>query len=255
MSFRDDQPDERHLREFELIEEEFSLADIDGTSGEEAERLLASLLDRIEAVVRVGLVAAIESGVTEASRLRTLADAVAQPFGRVSYSKALERANVARASRGERELLWGEDLRPADEAAVVGDDTGSSRPTFVMRFPTAIKFFNMRVDPLDSLTVLSADLILPTAGETVGAAVRESDYDSLLRRLHDFSMWEALRARGVDAARAFAPYLALIETGATPPHAGYGLGLDRLLQYIIGVSDIRSASVTYRLATGGNETS
>jgi asparaginyl-tRNA synthetase len=125
----------------------------------------------------------------------------------------------------------------------------------VVRFPTAIKFFNMRIDPADPLTVLSADLILPTAGETVGAAVRESDYDALLRRLHESTMWDALRARGVDAARAFAPYLRLIETGATPPHAGYGLGLDRLLQYIIGVNDIRSASATYRLATRGAETS
>jgi asparaginyl-tRNA synthetase len=255
-SFRDDEPDSRHLREFELIEEEFGDNSLSISSADLPFALFDKLLGRIEAVLRAGIEQALHNNVTaflddkDHSRLRS---AQSTTFPRVTYDEALEISNEVRRSKSQSLLSWGQDITPSDELAVVAAHTGDNEallPTFITLFPTEIKFFNMKCDPRDTRRVLSADLILPLSGETVGAAVREDNFDTLRDRLVNSAMFKALDARGNEPMRAFGHYLDLMRQGRTAPHAGYGIGLERLLQFVAGTTDIRELSLAYQL---GNE--
>jgi asparaginyl-tRNA synthetase len=251
VSFRDDEPSPRHLREFELIEEEFGAAK---NASEPALSFFDELLERVESVLRAGIASALETGAAAAVGVGTehLTAALAAPFPRITYDEAIEIASTARSERGEPSLRSGQDLTPEDETAIIqrGSDADVPIPTMVTCFPTEIKFFNMKCDPRNPKRVLSADVLMPFAGETVGAAVREDDYESLVDRLVSSSMFRTLQARGIGTLEVFEPYLSLIRSKATPRHAGYGIGLDRLLQFIVGGSDIRHTSLAYRLGEG-----
>lgn len=164
-------------------------------------------------------------------------------------------ANAERSERKEPSLHWGEDLTPIDEVAIVRQSSSGNAillPTFVTLFPAEIKFFNMKLDPRDSRRVLSADVLMPFAGEAVGAAVREDDYEILHDRLVTSSMYRTLAARGIATLDVFEPYLDLIRSKQTPPHAGYGIGIDRVIQFIARSSDIRDTSLAYRLIERGH---
>jgi asparaginyl-tRNA synthetase len=252
VSFRDDEPSPRHLREFELIEEELGAAK-DGA--EDAVSLFDELLERIERVLRAGMASALDTGAAAAVGAGTdhLTAALEAPFPRVSYDDAIEIASAARIERGEPLLRWGQDLTPDDETAIVRrcSEADVLLPTIVTCFPIEIKFFNMKCDPRNPKCVLSADVLMPSAGEAVGAAVREDDYERLVDRLVSSSMFRTLQARGIGALEVFEPYLSLIRSNATPRHAGYGIGLERVLQFIAGSSDIRETSLAYRLGEGG----
>jgi asparaginyl-tRNA synthetase len=250
-SFRDDAPDTRHLQEFELIEEEFGHTSAAHDLDDAPMAMFEQLLGRIEAVLKAGLERALSAGLgTVFGNPGRLESMYAAPFPRLTYDDALDVANADRASQGRPLLAWGDDLAPGDETAVInarhGGD-GVARPTFVTLFPAEIKFFNMKRDPRDPKRVLSADVLLPFAGEAVGAAVRENDFDTLQERLVSSAMFQALAARGAAPHEAFRPYLDLIRERRTPMHAGYGIGLERLLQSIAGVADIRDISIAHRL--------
>jgi len=105
----------------------------------------------------------------------------------------------------------------------------------------------MKLDPRDQRRVLSADLLLPGVGEAVGSAVRENDYLVLKRRLQTSSMFKTLLQNGRATLKTFTPYLELARGDRTQLHAGYGLGLERLLQFTAAVSDIRAVSMPYLL--------
>jgi hypothetical protein len=101
----------------------------------------------------------------------------------------------------------------------------------------------MKVSQADPRVVLSADLILPFSGEAVGSAVREHDGQKLKERLLGSTMFRLHRERG-GSYRDFTWYVEdIIRAGRTRPHAGYGLGNERLLQFILGQRDIRLCSV------------
>jgi asparaginyl-tRNA synthetase len=255
VSFRDDEPSSRHLREFELVEEEFCVSADTQTldNSMAALALFDRLLDRIQQVLRAGIEHALVTGVAASMDVGTehLAAALETDFPRVTYDDALVLANTDRAKGGVAPLTWGEDLTPRDEEAIIrclSGEHGVLLPTIVTLFPAAIKFFNMKLDPRDQRKVLSADVLMPNAGEAVGAAVREDDYETLQERLVTSPMFRALEARKVATLESFEPYLNLIRQKATPRHAGYGIGLDRLLQFIARTSDIRETSLAYRLA-------
>jgi asparaginyl-tRNA synthetase len=115
-----------------------------------------------------------------------------------------------------------------------------------MKYPKEIKFFNMKVSESDPRVVLSADLILPYSGESTGSAVREHHYSRLLEKLLVSPMYAMHIKRGGKLAD-FQWYLNIIRSKSTNPHAGYGIGNERVLQYILGVKDIRSCSSFYML--------
>jgi hypothetical protein len=257
--------DTRHLLEFLLAEEEFSWATVEGDAPYDEEKIFEHLLQRIEDAVRyIGLfllqrhskVLAHDYG----RNVHDLAEALRQPFLRSTYDDAV----ILLQKNGYPNLAWGDDLKAEHEQCVVramndrSHDTRtttttiSDRPVFITRYPKEIKFFNMKVSA-DPRVVLSADLCLPISGESVGAAVREHDGIKLRDRLKTSTMFRLHEERG-GTYEDFVWYVEdMVIAGKTPPHAGYGLGTSRLLQWLLGVQDIRQCSLFSLMAEHTND--
>lgn len=255
-SFRTDVIDHRHLSEFTLVEEEISCDHLTiGMSRNQYDPrvMFEVLLMRIENAVKSAIerctIVAPEALERSGGDLTYLTGIMESKFHRITYSDALELLNSAEG--GHRP--WGGDLSAVDEHKLLDliaqDNDGVLRPTFITHYPERIKFFNMMVDESDPRVVLSADLVLPHAGEAVGSAVREHRYEYLVRRLTASIMFAHVVAQKLAALEDFEPYLNIIREGLTSPHAGYGIGLERLLQFMIGQRDIRRASVAYALTS------
>lgn len=251
----EEEEDARHLRQFCLIEEEFG-STLAGMSREnyDEEAMFEALLVHIEAATKSMIRVALNE---QADVLKNvygrdvdeLREVAAHPYLRITYEDALGLLN----QHGYPELLWGSDLKAEHEQAVVTilnqqdrvsqtTVTRADLPVFIMRYPKEIKFFNMKVSSRDPRIVLSADLILPIAGEATGAAVREHDGSKLRQRLLSSKMFELHEARGGSIAD-FEWYLRIIDNEETDPHAGYGIGNERVIQFILGQPDIRTCSV------------
>ncbi|MCL4406309.1 MAG: hypothetical protein M1586_02845 [Patescibacteria group bacterium] len=237
--------DNRHLRQFMLIEEEFdwSFVDKDPAAYDE-ETMYEHLLRHIESAVKAMIRKALEDNAEMLSDdykrdTNKLKEALDQPFFRMDYGEAVELLK----KNGFPDLSWGNDLKAEHEATVVGllNADGTERPVFIMRYPEHIKFFNMKVSGKNPDVVLSADLIFPYAGEGVGSAVREPDGERLEKRLLGSTMFKLHKERGGEL-EDFRWYLDLVKSKQTHPHAGYGLGNERLVQYILGSQDIRECS-------------
>lgn len=247
--------DERHLRQFLLTEEEFDCSMAGMTRETYAEeKMYEALLSHIEKAVK-----AMARGVLESEK-KVLADEygrdpgalkeiVARPFLRISYEDAITKLQ----RQGFADLRFGDDLVAAHEAKIVelvnkeargyGGTIGHWSPVFIMRYPKEIKFFNMKVSEKDPRVVLSADLIFPYSGEAVGSAVREHDGVKLLVRLLTSKMYRLHEQRGgtYDDFRWYTEGMILSQK--TLPHAGYGVGNERILQFVLGLPDIRDCSL------------
>ncbi|NQU99758.1 MAG: hypothetical protein HQ538_03385 [Parcubacteria group bacterium] len=174
----------------------------------------------------------------------SLDEIVKNPYLRISYEDSVELLK----KNGFAELKWGDDLEAEHEARIVellnkdegrGDDRQKYFPVFIMRYPKEIKFFNMKVSTKDDRVALSADLILPFAGETVGSAVREEDGEKMKERLLTSTMFDIHKKRGGNYEDFHWYVEDTIIPGNTNPHAGYGIGNERLTQFILGQEDIR----------------
>ena len=210
-SFRaEPRADGRHLCEFLLIEAEARDWELDDLVAHE-QRLIRHVIET--ALAHPALPA--ERRIWLERDLRT--------FNVISYAEAIRML--------DRE--WGDDLSAADEARL----TETLGIVSVMRYPREIKFFNM-LDTRENgaATVECCDLLLPLAGETVGSSAREYDVDILRRKLLSSSMYRQLLDAGGDAD-VFESYLRLFE-GNPVRRAGYGLGFDRLIQYLWGAEDV-----------------
>lgn len=238
--------DTRHLRQFLLTEEEFDWSLVAGDRPYDEEEMYEILLQRIEAAVKAmaSAVVARHGDLLEDEYGRETAllkESLKAPFLRVSYDEAVDLLHDA----GFPDLRWGDDLEARHEAAVVAELNGEpsfSRPVFIMRYPKDIKFFNMKVSERDPRVVLSADLVFPVAGEGVGSAVREHDGDKLERRLLGSTMYRLHQERG-GTLNEFRWYLDVVRSGLTRPHAGYGIGNERVIQWLTGCRDIRTCSL------------
>lgn len=171
---------------------------------------------------------------------------------RVTYTDAIE---FLRKQEHYSDLVWGDDLKAHHEAAIV-DHVG---PCFITHYPLDIKFFNMEKgrsvilseerhgvvgDSPDGTSrgevVNSCDLLLPYAGESAGAAERLTQHDEIEARLKASDMYARLIELG-GTDEDFAWYLDAHKDKEVPPHAGAGIGMARVAQFIIGASDIRDA--------------
>jgi asparaginyl-tRNA synthetase len=241
--------DARHLRQFMLTEEEFDWSFVDARGAYDEEKHYEALLRRIEKAIKAiasAVVTAHGDVLATAGRdAAGLAASLEKPFHRISYEDALAMLR----ENGHPALKWGADLTAEHEAKVVEllNDGAFPRPVFIMRYPKEIKFFNMKVSGLDDRTVLSADLILPFSGEAVGSAVREHDGAKLEKRLVGSTMYRLHLARG-GTLEDFRWYLDLVASGNTKPHAGYGIGNERVIQYLLGAKDIRDCSLFSQMA-------
>ena len=241
--------DERHLTEFKLIEIE------------KRDMSLDELCDFEERLLKDAASAVAEEHVGSANIAR-IERMLRAPHPRMTYREAVGVLNA----RGS-DIAFGDDLGRAEEAALIGYAGGL--PVHVTHYPESLKFFNMKIDRGDPAVVECVDYILPLAGETFGGSLREPDVDILRRRLHTGTMYGHLMNRAVEFARmrvtadpaaeavpacelallyqrgieqAFENYLSLFADEWTE-RAGFGLGVARLLQYIMGLSSIKDAVV------------
>lgn len=238
--------DARHLRQFLLTEEEFdcTLARMSETEFDE-ERMFTSLLDHIEKAIQAMIAGALVRGSgiltkTYGRNIALLHWASGHKFPRITYEEATGLLN----RNGFADLRFGEDLASQHEAKIIElvQKKGQESPVFITKYPKEIKFFNMKVSEKDPRVVLSADLIFPFSGEGTGSAVREPDFVKLNERLLTSSMYKLHEARG-GKYEDFKWYLDIVKNKLTLPHAGYGIGNERVLQYILGAADIRDVSL------------
>jgi asparaginyl-tRNA synthetase len=120
---------------------------------------------------------------------------------------------------------WGCDLQTEHERYIT--EEVFKKPVFIINYPKAIKSFYMKQNP-DGKTVAATDLLVPGVGEIIGCSEREADYDKLL---------SAMKERNMDLD-AYTDYLELRKFGSVP-HSGFGLGFERILMYVTGISNIR----------------
>ena len=145
-------------------------------------------------------------------------------FRTISYTEAVERLQKS-GQAFEFPVEWGLDLQSEHERYLT--EKIFSGPVFVTDYPRQIKAFYMRMND-DQRTVAAMDLLVPRVGEIIGGSQREERYDILKMRMADQGIAEDDLAWYLDIRR-----------WGTCPHAGFGLGFERLLMYLTGMENIR----------------
>ncbi|MGB0691647.1 MAG: asparagine--tRNA ligase [Pseudomonadales bacterium] len=210
----------RHLAEFWMVEPEIAFADLNDNA-DLAEDLLTHVLTRL-LDEREDDMAFFEQRIekTAIERIRTIID---NRFERIEYAEAIDILKKS-GKKFEFPVEWGLDLQSEHERYITEEHIG--RPVVVMNYPTEIKAFYMRLND-DEKTVAAMDVLAPGIGEIIGGSQREERLDVLDARMHDNIMKEELWW-----------YRDLRRYG-TVPHAGFGLGFERLLTYVTGMENIR----------------
>ena len=211
----------RHLAEFWMVEPEIAFADLNANA-DLAEDLLKHLFTRV-LEEREEDMAFFQQRVdgTVIERLRTVIDS---PFERLDYSEAIRILENCGQSF-EFPVAWGVDLASEHERYLA--ETHVGRPVVVMNYPKDIKAFYMRLND-DERTVAAMDVLAPGIGEIIGGSQREERLQVLDARM-DAHLREELWW-----------YRDLRRYG-TVPHAGFGLGFERLLNYVTGMENVRDA--------------
>jgi asparaginyl-tRNA synthetase len=210
----------RHLAEFWMIEPEVAFADLEANA-DLAESFLKTVFESVleERSDDMGFfVQRIDK--TAVERLETV---ISSSFERMEYSEAVR---ILKGSRKKFEfpVEWGVDLQSEHERFLTEEHVG--RPVVVMNYPKGIKSFYMRLND-DETTVAAMDVLAPGTGEIIGGSQREERLDVLERRLVEANLSQELWW-----------YLDLRRYG-TVPHSGFGLGFERLINYVTGMSNIR----------------
>jgi asparaginyl-tRNA synthetase len=213
----------RHLAEFWMIEPEIAFADL-SDNATLAEQLLKFTFETLLNKSREDLAFFDER--IEKGLVAKLQNIVRSEFVRMDYSEAinvLERAT----DKFEFPVKWGMDLQSEHERYLT--EKHVKRPVIVLNYPKDIKAFYMRVND-DGRTVAAMDVLAPGIGEIIGGSQREERLDVLDARMAE---------RGIDKEH-YAWYRDLRRYG-TVPHAGFGLGFERTLAYVTGLSNVRDA--------------
>ncbi|WP_066095894.1 asparagine--tRNA ligase [Xanthomonas massiliensis] len=224
----------RHLAEFWMIEPEIAFADL----AEDARVAEAFLKYLFKAVLeeRGDDLAFIAERVDRnaIAKLQAFIDA---PFEQIDYGEAI-RLLQASGRKFDFPVEWGLDLQTEHERWLTEEHVG--RPVVVTNYPEHIKAFYMRLND-DGKTVAAMDVLAPGIGEIIGGSQREERLDVLDARMAKF---------GLDASH-YGWYRDLRRYGSVP-HAGFGLGFERLVVYVCGLSNIRDA-IPYPRAPGSAE--
>lgn len=202
----------RHLTEFWMVEPEMAYADLEDVK-RVAEGLVVYVMGRVLENRRQEL-NALERDVTKL-------ESVQAPFHRMSYDDAVKKLQT----KGS-EIQWGGDFGNADETLITEN---LDRPLMVDRYPTAIKAFYFQTAEDRPEVALGVDVLAPEGyGEIIGGGQRIHDLDLLLKRLDEHNL----------PREAFDWYLDLRKYG-TVPHAGFGMGVERLVAWICGLDHVR----------------
>jgi asparaginyl-tRNA synthetase len=206
-----------------MIEPEMAFCDIEGD------------MDLAEAYIKHLLRAALErcpddmaffNQWVDKTVLETLQHIVGSAFERITYTEAVEILQKS-GEHFEFPPEWGRDLQTEHERYLT--EKHIKKPVIVRNYPKAIKAFYMRLND-DERTVAAMDVLVPKIGETIGGSQREERRDVLERRMAEC---------GLDP-KSYWWYLDLRRYG-TVPHAGFGLGFERTVQFATGMSNIRDA--------------
>lgn len=211
----------RHLAEFWMVEPEMAFCDLEGNR-RMAEALLKYLL-RL-AVTECAADLALFDRFIAKGLVARLERVVEQEFARITYSQAVEQLMQSGHSF-VYPVRWGIDLQSEHERYL--SETIHGRPLIVTDYPAAIKPFYMRLND-DGQTVAAMDILVPGIGEMIGGSQREERYQVLLVRMRQAEI------NPVD----YDWYLDLRRFG-TVPHSGFGLGFERLVQFVTGMANIR----------------
>ncbi|MGA7279420.1 MAG: asparagine--tRNA ligase [Desulfocapsaceae bacterium] len=211
----------RHLAEFWMLEPEMAFCDL-SCNMDLAEQMLKYLLSDVLEHCAEDMTLFdrfIEKGLIE--KLRHVID---NDFVRITYSEAIEQL-LQSEQKFEFPVSWGVDLQSEHERYL--SEHVYRLPMIVSDYPASIKPFYMRVND-DGTTVAAMDILVAGIGEIVGGSQREERYDVLLGRMQQ---------AGIDDEE-YRWYLELRKYGTTP-HSGFGLGFERLLQFVTGMHNIR----------------
>jgi asparaginyl-tRNA synthetase len=202
----------RHLTEFWMVEPEVAYLDLAGDM-DLAEDFLVEVVKNVVANRRAEL-AVLERDLAKLEKVQ-------KPFPRIRYEEAIEILH-----KKGKEVKFGDDFG-ADEETAISEEF--DRPVMIHRYPAAIKAFYMKRDPEDARLALALDVIAPEGyGEIIGGAQREDDLATLEARIAEHQLPRA----------AFEWYLDLRRYGSVP-HAGFGLGVERTVQWICGLHHVR----------------
>lgn len=216
----------RHLAEFWMIEPEMAFYEISDN------------MDLAEEMLKYLVRYALENGMDDLQFLNDnvegnnglierLRSVVEKPFTRITYTQGVEvltEAMLSKKKKFEYKPEWGADLQKEHENFLVEHFGG---PVIVTDYPKKIKAFYMKQND-DGNTVRAMDILFPWIGEIIGGSQREENYDKLIARvremnIHEQSLWWYLETRKY----------------GTCPHSGFGLGFERLLLFITGMTNIR----------------
>lgn len=214
----------RHAAEFWMVEPEIAFADLEDDM-ELAESMLKYVIRDV--MERCPDELAMLNKFVDKGLLERLDHVASSDFARVTYTEAIDILLAAQAAGRafEYPVEWGIDLQTEHERFLTEEHFG--RPTFVIDYPVGIKAFYMRLND-DGRTVAAMDCLVPGIGEIVGGSQREERLEVLERRIAELDM----------DAEQYRAYLDLRRFG-TCQHAGFGLGFERLVMYLTGVSNIR----------------
>ncbi len=211
----------RHAAEFWMIEPEMAFADLDDN------------MDLAETMLKYVIGYVMEHAPEEMNFFNSFVDkglidrlknVVSSDFSRVTYTEAvdiLEKNN----DKFEYKVSWGADLQTEHERYLT--EEVYKRPVFVTDYPKDIKAFYMKMNE-DNKTVAAVDCLVPGIGEIIGGSQREDDYEKLLLRMKEMGLKE----------EDYSFYLDLRKYGSAR-HSGFGLGFERCVMYLTGMSNIR----------------
>jgi asparaginyl-tRNA synthetase len=211
----------RHLAEFWMVEPEMAFCDIKGDM-----ELAVDFLKYIFSFVLKNCKEDIEffNRFIDSSVIETLECIISQGFETLTYTEGIEMLLKA-DEKFEFPVNWGVNLQSEHERYLC--EKVLKKPIVMVDYPKEIKPFYMKVNK-DEKTVRAMDVLVPKIGEIIGGSQREDDYDTLLERIKEMNLnpddywW----------------YLELRKFGSVP-HAGFGLGFERLIQFVTGLSNIR----------------
>ena len=211
----------RHAAEFWMIEPEIAFANLDANMD-----LAEDMVKFIIKYVREHAPEEMEffNQFIEKGLDSKLDNVVNSGFGRVTYTEAIEILKAC-GKEFDYKVEWGIDLQTEHERYLAEEHF--KKPVFVTDYPKEIKSFYMKLNP-DNKTVRAMDLLAPGIGEIIGGSQREDNLELLLERMdevglkhEDYTFYTDLRKYG------------------SFPHSGYGLGFERIIMYITGISNIR----------------
>ena len=211
----------RHLAEFWMVEPEMAFCDLQGDIDlgvEFLKTIFAHILENCEHDMR------FFNHLMDSSLIENLERIISQDFEIITYTDGIKMLSKSK-EKFEFPVDWGSDLQSEHERYLC--EKIFNRPIVVIDYPKEIKSFYMKVNE-DGKTVRAMDILVPRIGEIIGGSQREDDYDTLYQRIQEMNLnpddyWWYLELRKFGSA----------------PHAGFGLGFERLIQFVTGMSNIR----------------